>query len=232
MQADQAIKNRKTQKILADKALESATPSEQLQEIINALLELAAHAPYHKRCDEKYTKATQKLNSCIPWRFYVLDTKNCRTLLTYITEQGLKTGKIVNMLAAADVLFLVTWLPDPSEIGDTVDNTPLSKTQEPVPFEGTVKNMEHIAAASAAIQNVLIGATARDIPNYWSSGGQLRNLELRNYLKIPIDEILLGAIFLFPKGIDDKMVTIKTGAMRNQGKEKTTWSTRIDLVSK
>ena len=232
MQADQAIKNRKTQKVLADTPLDSTKTPEQLEATINALLELAAHAPYHKRCDEKYTKAGQKLNSCVPWRFYVLDTKNCRALVSHITEHGLKTGKIANMLAAADVLFLVTWLPDPPEIDDTIDNTQRSNTQEPIPFEGTIKNMEHIAAASAAIQNVLIGATARDIPNYWSSGGQLRNLELRNYLEIPMSEILLGAIFLFPPGLDDTSVTIKTGAMRNQGKDKTTWSTSIELVTK
>ncbi len=41
-------------------------------------------------------------------------------------------------------------------------------------FAVTLTNVEHIAAAYAAIQNLLLAATARGIRNYWSSGGVLR----------------------------------------------------------
>ncbi len=63
--------------------------------------------------------------------------------------------------------------------------------------------MEHIAAASAAIQNLLLAATARGISNYWSSGGVLRSAQVFQQLGIPRQQILLGAIFLFPSEIGD-----------------------------
>ena len=219
MQTDQAIKNRKTQKILANEPWPISTDINNLHFIINELLDLAATAPYHHRSNEVYS-IKKELKSCVPWRFYVLDTKNCRLLLEYISKQNIKAGKITNMLASADALLLTTWLPEPTE-----NNTSTL-------FNGSIKNMEHIAAVSAAIQNVLIGATARNIPNYWSSGGVLRKEQLNKYLGIPINEILLGALFLFPKYSDKQDVIIKPGALRNKGKEKNTWSNFINIADR
>lgn len=59
--------------------------------------------------------------------------------------------------------------------------------------------MEHIAAASTAVQNMLLGATEKNIPSYWSTGGKLRHGVLRDYLEIPADKIMIRSIFLFPK---------------------------------
>ncbi|WP_139957491.1 nitroreductase family protein [Flavicella sediminum] len=214
---DAVIKNRKTQKVLANKAWPVASNTEALKMTLQALLDLAAAAPYHKKCDEKYTTNTD-LNSCVPWRFYVLDTSNCRLLLEFIEKEGIKAGKINNMLAAADALLIGTWLPDGSD-----------SKEESALFEGSLKNMEHIAAASAAIQNILLGATARNIPNYWSSGGVLRCEELRSVLKISMEEIFLGAVFLFPENSEREETFIKPGALRNLGKEKDTWSRWVNL---
>jgi len=72
--------------------------------------------------------------------------------------------------------------------------------------------MEHIAAGSAAIQNVLLGATSRGKRNYWSTGGALlRSSGLRKKLNIPMDEILLGAIFIYPQELPAADVVIKEG---------------------
>lgn len=224
MTADEAINNRKTQKVLADKAWALSSNQDQINQAITELLQLAATAPYHKKCHEKYCKDDQ-LNSCLPWRTYVLDTKNCRQLLNYIEQNNIKAGKISNMLAAADGLMMMTWLPEPFETSPEKQD----EFSEPVPFHGSIRNMEHIAACSAAIQNILIGATARNIPNYWSSGGQLRNVLLRDHLGISMEEILMGAIFLFPPDSDQKKATIKLGALRDQGKELNSWVKRVDL---
>ncbi len=228
MRIDDIIKNRKTQKVLANEPWSIDSDQKKLKKEIDELLDLAAYAPYHKKCHTHYSEVENGLDSCVPWRFYVLTTKNCRTLYHYIAQKDIKAGKVSNMLAAADALLLVTWLPDPSEAADT-DGKEESQTKEPFPYTGNVRNMEHIAAASAAIQNVLIGATARNIPNYWSSGGQLRNLLLRQYLEISLKEILLGAIFLFPEDAASRNATIKPGSMRDQGKEKPTWSKWLEL---
>lgn len=226
MEAHKAIKNRKTQKVLADKPLPLSTNTEILHQTINDLLGLAAAAPYHKKAHKKYTDDRNEQHSCLPWRFYTVDALNCRKLLDYINKKEIKAGKISNMLAAADVLFLVTWLPEPTE--NKVSDAE-SRGEEPLPFEGNMKNMEHLAAASAAIQNVLVGATARNLANYWSSGGLLRNAKLRNYLNISMEEILLGAIFIFPENVEQQDVNIKTGSLRNEGKEKDTWSRWVQV---
>jgi len=227
MRADDAIKNRKTQKILKVEASENESNSESVREMINDMLDLAAHAPYHKKCHEIYSQESKELNSCVPWRFYTLDRENCRLLLNYINENDIKAGKIGDMLSAADALLMVTWLPDPTEKDSTLNN----QEKEAIPFNGNMKNMEHIAAASAAIQNVLIGATARGIPNYWSSGGQLRNQQIREYLKVSLEEILLGAIFLFPEDAMERNAIVKEGALRDQGKEKSNWNKWLELTN-
>ncbi|MEM1119490.1 MAG: nitroreductase family protein [Bacteroidota bacterium] len=222
---DTIIKNRRTQCVLAPPESPWTCQGKlgDFKPTIEALLDLAAAAPYHKPCAQQHQ---QTLTSSVPWRFYVLDAMNCRWLLDYIKKENIPSGKIANMLAAADALFLVTWLPDPTE--SITEENDLS---EVLPFEGTLKNMEHIAAASAAIQNVLIGATARNIPNYWSTGGQLRKPRLRQHLQIPLSEILLGAIFLFPADSEDRSEKIKLGKMREKGKEKATWSKWVQLQS-
>lgn len=225
MDTDKNIIKRKTQKVLAESPLEIFKDKNEFDNTLSELLELAASAPYHHKCDKKYRNDTD-LDSCLPWRIYVLDASTCRVLYEHIEKEQIKAGKISNMLAAADALLMVTWLPDPIKS----DKTDLSKDEAEISFEGTIKNMEHIAAASAAIQNILIGATARNIPNYWSSGGQLRMPKLRGYLKISLDEILLGAIFLFPEKLDDLKTTVKEGSLRDQGKELKTWSKWVQLT--
>ncbi len=219
MNTDQAIKNRKTEKILATKALNIPDNNTNLHNTITQLLDLAAHAPFHHVCNNVHSE--KELNSALPWRSYVLDTTNCRKLLEYINVNNIKAGKINNMLAVANALIITTWLPEP------MDNKVQNDTS--IIYTGNLKNMEHIAAASSAIQNILLGATSRNIPNYWSSGGVLRNDTLFNFLKIPLNEILLGALFLFPEDSQKLNVTIKHGALRNKGKELPTWSKFIEL---
>jgi nitroreductase len=222
---DQNIINRKTQKVLAKEPWEiDNSKKESLKKTIQELLNLAEYAPYHYKIQEEYY-TNNKLNSCVPWRFYVLDTEACRDLYSYVKDPNIKKDKIRDMLGAADALLMVTWLPHPSR-KDVKDPT-TERMYEPIPFEGNGMNMEHIAATSCAIQNVLIGASARKIPNYWSSGGKLRDKKIRDYLAIPLQEILLGAIFLFPEDAEKRDSTIITGAKRNEGKEQSTWSTWI-----
>lgn len=225
MTVDTAIKERKTEKVLAEKPWPIHKSDAELKVMATALLELAARAPYHYPCAQYHTEK-KALTSSLPFRMYVVDTKNCRLISEYITSKKIIAGKIQNMLDAADLLFMVTWLPDvaPSDI-ENFNNS----SSENIPFKGSLKNMEHIAAASAAVQNLLLGATERNIPNYWSSGGVLRKKELRNLLDIPMDEILLGGIFMFPEDSANKEAEIKLGAHRENGKEINTWSRWTNL---
>lgn len=211
---DDIIKKRKTQKFLAETSWKSDLTDENLKTLVNDLLVLAAHAPYHYFAHEDHIN--KELNSCLPYRVYVLNTEKCRKTVDFMSDQDVKSGKIKNLLLSANAVLIFTWLPEIH-----AENTDGARQ---INFEGNLKNMEHIAATSAAIQNVLLGATTRDIPNYWSTGGPLRTETLKNYLDIPLDEIVMGTIFLYPKDAEKRDARIIPGAMRNEGKSINTWS--------
>ncbi|MDN5205597.1 nitroreductase family protein [Fulvivirgaceae bacterium BMA10] len=206
------IKKRKTLKVMAN-TNEPLPVRENYHHIIEDLIDAAGWAPFHYACHKSHRERNDQ-GSIVPWRFYILDSSACRGLLKKFQEQSIDAGKILGMLAAADALIQVTWLPDPKT------------TNDQHLFDPSLKNMEHIAAASAAIQNLLLTATAKDIPNYWSSGGKLREPEVFKWLNIPNQEILLGSIFLFPEN-HQKADTIdgKLRDMRGVVKDYTTWIT-------
>ena len=205
---DQAIRDRKTLKVLAEKQY----PFALADEVVEALLEAAHWAPFHRPASKIHCESD--LCSKVPWRCYVLDRDNCRTLREKLLDGGDVT-KIPAMLLAATNLIQVTWLPNPK------------KTDSDQLYDPTLENMEHIAAASSAIQNLLVAATAREIQTYWSSGGGLRKPEAMELLGIPEGEILLGSIFLF--GPQTKFTTAAPGKLRDQRGDLRSWSKWVEL---
>lgn len=206
---DEAIYERMTTKILASEDL----PMSDLSGQIGDLLNLAGQAPFHRACDESHRLG--QLSAIEPWRFHVLKSADCRRLGKVIPKEN--AGKIPSMLSAADALLMATWLPNPS--AEPPANGQL--------FDPTLGNMEHIAAASAAIQNLLLAATARGISNYWSSGGILRTPATFELLGIPQAEILLGAIFLFPDEIGSAE---RVGSkLRDKRCPASTWSRTVSI---
>ena len=215
------IKQRKTAKVLADIPWKPSLNYSEQEELIRDLLELAACAPYHYKSAAKYH--TSGLESPLPFRAYTLTSETCRKLADQLLSMNPPPGKISNMLWAAEVLIMITWLPD--VFGDQ----PQEREMEPLPFTGNIRNMEHIAASSAAIQNILIGATQKGFPNYWSSGGVLRQKPARQLLSIPLEEMLLGCLFIFPKDAYERGVEIKAGKLHKEGKNIQTWSKSVTL---
>ena len=192
MKVEEAIKNRRTLKVLATEFAEVKDISKDVSKI----LEMGHSAPFHYI----NSKAQEKeLTSLAPWRFYVLDGDACRKLASYFEENEIAGGKIIDMLKAAQTLIQVTWTPE------TVENDLLVS-------EAT--NIEHIAATSAAIQNMLLAATSLGYENYWSSGGMLKEEQLFTKLGISLDEKLLGSIFLFDA--DTSAFKTKKGALRGR----------------
>lgn len=198
MTTDESIRSRKTLKLRVDP--ENPLPlkkGKELKKNIEELIDLAGKAPFHYESDEK--QRSGKLKGREPWRFHVMEGKSCRAFLEVLNkEKPMKAPEgIRQMLAAADALILTTWLPEQTR--------KLSKR-----FYPNLKNMEHIAATGAAIQNLLLAATSRGINAYWSSGGIIRKDKVLEFLSIPKHEILLGAIFLFPEEYPE-FVETKTG---------------------
>lgn len=199
MTTDEAIKQRRTRKLRAD--ISQPLPvktDEKFRRLMEEIISLAGRAPFHHQSEARHRT---QLDGPEPWRFYALDTAACRTLLeNYKQQNPCKCSEgTMQMLAAADGLILSYWLPEKNP--DTARK-----------FYPNITNQEHIAATAAAIQNMLLAATARGINIYWSSGGCLRKDKTQAFLGIPEEEILLGAVFLFP---DDYSVTTEVKPGKN-----------------
>lgn len=211
MNMQDQLKNRRTYKVIGDTAQPARQP-EMKADTLDEIILAAGNAPFHYPCDRIHM---QTMRSPVPWRCYKLDTTACQDLMHHLIESG-DTTKVPNMLAAAQYLLQVTWLPDPGTIlGDTTSK------EEPV-FAGTLRNMEHIAAGSAFIQSVLLGAEQSGFKTYWSSGGPLRGETVFSALEIPMGELLLGSIFLFPN--EPENAEIKQGNLAGKRGGLSDWS--------
>ena len=206
---DRAIRERRTVKVLADEPL----PVSGARETVDELAAVAGWAPFHRVAARVHTEAGG-LSSIVPWRFHLLDAPGCRALRQALLERG-DRSKVPRMLGAATALVMATWLPNPPK-------GPVAGL-----FEATEENMEHVAAAGAAVQSLLVAATARGIASYWSSGGALREAEAFGWMGIPAGEILLGAVFLFPD--DTGAAEINPGAHRDRRGSPADWSRWVDL---
>ena len=206
----ESLRLRRTAKVLAD--IEQPLPvTNENKGLIDALLTEAGWAPFHHPSSSGHHG---DLPSPVPWRFYKLDANDCRHLLAALKRSNPTAGKILNMLAAADALLQVTWLPDLQDLDDRTEG------QE---FVGSLRNMEHIAAASAAVQSFLLLATEKGFQTYWSSGGILRSDAVFARLGIPENQILLGSVFLFPQDVGPSET--KPGKLRDKRGSVTDWST-------
>lgn len=200
----EAISKRRTLKVMSEESL----PVKDISADVNTMIAMGGKAPFHYANTESVNK---DLPSLAPWRFYVLDGEGCRKLAAHYKEQGIDGGKIVTMLQAAQSLLQVTWSPVATEGNTNFDQT----------------NTEHIAATAAAVQNVLLTATALGYENYWSSGGTLREKYFIDLLGIPKDEALLASVFIFDS--DTSGARTKTGALRDRQGAVETYSKQIVL---
>lgn len=216
MDLDTSIRSRQTIKVLAhSEPLPVSEPRLELEfGPLAEILELAGWAPFHRACDESHR--SQQLNGIEPWRFHVLLAEDCRRLVRQITSE--KAGKIPAMLSSTEALILATWLPNPP--------SPEFELTDQHPFEPTLANMEHIAAAAAAVQNLLLAATTRGIANYWSSGGVLRTPVMAE-LGIASTEILIGALFLFPT--ETGSAEVVGSKLRDKRTPPSSWSQRVEV---
>ena len=81
-----------------------------------------------------------------------------------------------------------------------------------------IPRMEEIAAASAAVQNVLLGASALGIASFWSTGGMSHTEGLKEHLGLGAEDMVLGLIYL---GHTDEPA--KEGVRNSQIAEKVKW---------
>lgn len=203
---DDIARARRTVKLLPDPP--TPLPGEGLSRTaVQTLLESAGFAPFHRAC----ASARASGGAVEPWRVHALDKPACSALIPRLDTLAKAPGKISNMLAAADALVLVTWLPEEGA-GE---------------WAATDLNMEHIAATGAMIQTLLLAATERGIGNYWSSGGVLAG-EAFGMLGIGPEERLLGAVFLWPEVPED--VEAAPGKLRGQRTAPDRWTRWVEAA--
>ncbi len=82
-----------------------------------------------------------------------------------------------------------------------------------------IPQVEEIAAASAAVQNILLGAAALDIAALWSTGGMVHKPALAQYLGLGKDDMVMGLLFL---GYTDEPA--REGSRATHVSEKITWN--------
>lgn len=77
--------------------------------------------------------------------------------------------------------------------------------------------LEEIAATSAAIENLLLGAQGAGIAAYWGSGGQVLKPSMKLWLDLREEDIVMGALYL---GYSE---TKKDGSRKVPLEEKMKW---------
>lgn len=210
---DRIIRTRITEKVLIPLSERPPVPEEveaANKPLVEAALQTAGWAPFHYPCKDKTIVE--------PWRAHILWNQETRKLADYLTNELKLPSKEPLLTAGCSALVLINWIPEPSD-GNATDKV-------------RIRNEEHIAAASAMTQNFLLMLTAHGMGNYWSSGGCLRTPELFDYLKIPQQERLLGAIFIdYAEMQDEKFGNPqrKPGALRKQ--RSSDWIRTVDSYS-
>ena len=59
-----------------------------------------------------------------------------------------------------------------------------------------IPEIEEIAATAAAIQNLLLAATANSIASFWSTGGMTHHPILKAHFGLFEEDVVMGIIFL------------------------------------
>lgn len=139
---------------------------------INHLLELADRAPTHARTE--------------PWRFFVYTGEGFAQFAEEHAEmywehtaedvrmESRRQG-LVDIAQHAGALIIVA-----------MRRTPGAK----------IPMLEEYAATSAAIQNMLLGATAMDISAIWSTGGMAHKPAMKQYLGLAEEDEVVAMLYL------------------------------------
>jgi len=142
------------------------------QEQVKMLLELADWAPNHGRTE--------------PWKFFIYEGA---ALAAFCADHA----DLYKKNTPADKFVEATW-KNLQTMGDKASHLVIACM-----IRGNLPKIPHWeeqAACAAAIQNVLLGATALGIASYWGTGGMVQHPVLKNYLNLREEDQIMGAIYL------------------------------------
>jgi nitroreductase len=160
------------------RSIKKVRPNALSRELVEKLLDAAVQAPNHYKVR--------------PWRFVVL-TGDARHRLGDVMSASLRERH-----------------PEfPQEAFDKAHDTPF---QAPVviavgvdkPGEAKVSEIENIAAAAAATENLLLAAHALGLGAKWRTGEWATDLKVKEFLGFQADQHLIGFIYVgYPEFIEE-----------------------------
>lgn len=227
-QLAQLIQSRVTLKVLGSVdspvAISAESAATNRPKVLDAV-RAAGWAPFH------YDRAHDGIAE--PWRAHVLWHQDCRKIAANFHQwfEGVKpSNKLPQMLSACGALVLVTWIPQFLSTGSTDEPNPQGAATE-TPEKQRQVDEEHLAAASATVQNLMLLLSADSMGTYWSSGGTFRTAAMFERLGIPSCERLLAAVFVeFPETTAQPLERL-AGKQRANRSKTHQWMREIELSS-
>lgn len=212
---ENVIRRRRTEKVLC--RIEEQTPvpdaiaADRKQAVLSSI-ETAGWAPFH------YSRLPDGIAE--PWRAHVVWPGDLKKLAVYLRDELGVTSKEPSLVAGSSALVLATWLPEFCD-ADSAASSKLDAAKQ------RIRDEEHLAAAAAMVQNLLLMLTAYGMGTYWSSGGRLREAEVFDYLGIARNERLLAAVFIeYPEMRSDSKER-KPGSQRHR--RSTDWIREVTI---
>ena len=161
---------------------------------IQQLLELADWAPTHGRTE--------------PWRFIVFeDLAKQQFCLDHAELYKANTDPEKYSKAKYEKL---------KEQGDTPSHIMIVYMKRTT--NNAIPVLEEIAAVSASIQNILLGAAAQNISALWSTGGMMHHPSMKKQLDLAVEDVIMGLLLL---GYSDQ--PIKEGIRKIPLESKIVW---------
>jgi len=136
-------------------------------ELVDRLIGLAATAPNHKRTH--------------PWRFRIITGPARAGLGDALAQDLIDAGQPDARVAKARTKYL---------------RAPVVIAVAAAAGEDPTMTAENRDAVAAAIQTVLLGATAAGLASYWSTGAAMGSLRLREFCRFAETDTVVGLLYL------------------------------------
>ena len=136
-------------------------------ELIDRLIAVSATAPNHKRT--------------FPWRFRIITGEGRAELGEALALDLIKTGQPEAKIEKARSKYL---------------RAPVLIAVASIAGEDPTMTAENRDAVAAAIQTLLLGATAADLASYWSTGAAMTSVRLREFCGFDETDTIVGLLYL------------------------------------
>ncbi|RZJ90997.1 MAG: nitroreductase [Chryseobacterium sp.] len=121
-----------------------------------------------------------------PWRFFVLTGDNLKQFCAHHAE--------LYWVNTDEALRTETKRASLSSMGDKASHLVITVMRRTPDTKIIVE--EEYAAVAAATENMLLGATAKGIASFWSTGGMTHHPAMKMYLGLTENDLVMGLIYL------------------------------------